>query len=174
MYGYLFPLRPQGPMIKLSADAFTVGRSAKNSHMVPEEGNKFYNNISKVHFIIRRETKGIFLQDKSTNGTFVNGKKVGKERSTVLVHNDVVGMTGEKLKDFIFMSTNREYLEKYPEALRARYTVSRELGKGACGTVYLAVRKSDHVTVAVKEINKKKVRCQTFEFYYSSPRSWER
>ncbi len=156
------PLKPHGPRINLDTDTFTVGRSLKNSYRLPEGDRNEYNTISKVHFVIRKEERagvvsGIFLQDKSSNGTFVNAKKVGKEKQVVLSHNDVIGMIGEKSKHFIFMINNREHLDRYPEALRAKYTISRELGKGACGTVFLAVRRSDHVTVAVKEINKKKV-----------------
>lgn len=34
VYGFLLPLRPHGPRIKLEDDAFTVGRSLKNSYKV--------------------------------------------------------------------------------------------------------------------------------------------
>ncbi len=160
-YGYLFPLRPQGTMIRLEQDVFTVGRSTNNTHKISD---KFKNHavVSKVHFIIRKEERpsgscSISIQDKSSNGTYINGKIIGKERSQVLMHNDVIGIEGDRVKNFIFMSTNKEYLNKYPEVLRGKYMVSKELGKGACGTVFLAVRKSDHSSVAIKEINKKQV-----------------
>jgi hypothetical protein len=41
-------------------------------------GPKWYLSVSKVHFILRKsEDNGVILEDRSTNGTYVNGKIVG-------------------------------------------------------------------------------------------------
>ncbi len=154
-------MQPQDKMIRLESDVFTVGRSNNNTYVITEN---FRNckAVSKVHFIIRKEAAPggatrVTLQDKSTNGTFVNKKRVGKEKSVDLLHDDVIGIEGERAKNFVYMSTNKEYLRRFPEALRSKYVMSKELGRGACGVVYLGIRKADHACVAVKEINKQKV-----------------
>lgn len=145
-------------MISLDKDVFPVGRSVKTAFQIVNTNDEIRNfeAISKVHFIIRKEARGVTLQDMSSNGTFVNGIKLGKAKTTLLTHNDSIGLFPGKVRHFMFMSTNKDYLRMYPEELRKKYTVSRELGKGACGTVFLGVRKDDHEQVAIKVINKKK------------------
>ncbi len=62
-----------------------------------------------MHFILRKDAAGaVTLQDKSSNGTFVNGREVGKERTTMLAHNDVIGMSGTKVKHFAYMNSKRD------------------------------------------------------------------
>lgn len=57
--------------------------------------------ISKIHFRICRETTVtsngfeddvVYLKDESANGTFVNGKVVGRGRTVVLVNNDMIAV----------------------------------------------------------------------------------
>ena len=51
---------------------------------------------------------------------------------------------------FVFMAANdAEYQKRYPKDLRRDYIVSRELGKGACGTVFLGIKKSDNSFVRI-------------------------
>ncbi len=156
----MVPLQPAGsPFLKLSSDVFTVGRSVKNSLTISDRKTKFFDAVSKVHFILRRDSSTgiVTLQDKSSNGAFVNGRKVGKEKSVVLAHNDSVGMSGPRVRHFVYMSTSREVAKMHPAELRQRYLVSRELGKGACGTVYLGIRRDDYKQVAIKVIDRSRV-----------------
>ena len=160
VFGYLIPLKPKGPMISLDQAEFNVGRSMHNNHVIkPNMMPKNFESISKFHFKIFKDVPSgaVYLEDRSSNGTFVNGKKIGKSKKDLLSHNDIIGMTGAKLKHFIYMSTNKDYLKMYPTELRNKYTVSRELGKGACGTVMLGIRKEDYAQVAIKIITKSKV-----------------
>lgn len=57
---------------------------------------KYYQIISKVHCTITREVINnnndvvIFIQDNSSNGTYVNKKLVGKDKKIVLDHEDII------------------------------------------------------------------------------------
>lgn len=111
--------------------------------------------MSKEHFIIKAEKGRVKLQDKSSNGTFINGIKVGKEKTREITHNTLIGLAGTKNRNYVFIGASRDLYKMYPSALNNKYTMTLELGKGACGTVYLGVRKSDFKQVAVKVISKK-------------------
>lgn len=147
-------------MITLDQTEFNVGRSMHNNHVIKQEMMpKNFESISKFHFKIFKDTPSgaVYCEDRSSNGTFINGKRIGKGKKDLLSHNDILSMTGAKLKHFVYMTTNKDYLKMYPPELRDKYTVSRELGKGACGTVMLGIRKLDYAQVAIKIINKSKV-----------------
>lgn len=55
-----------------------------------------YKTISSHHFEITRETDSsqgstsVFIMDKSSNGTFVNGDKLEKDKQTILLHNSEI------------------------------------------------------------------------------------
>ena len=67
--------------------------------------------------------------DKSSNGTFVDDRKAGKNRREVLSHNSYVSMASAKNKNFVYLSSSKDYQRQYPVDLRNKYIVSKELGK---------------------------------------------
>lgn len=161
VHGYLLPFKPKGPMIPLEKDSFSVGRSVTTDHKIVDGKGKNklknFDAMSKVQFLLVKDKLGVHLEDRSSNGTFVNKQKVGKGKKVLLATNDSIGMTDGNQTHFVFIKADQE---NYPKELREKYTVSKELGKGACGTVVLGVRKSDSRQVAIKAINKKKVTMQ--------------
>ncbi|NKE69294.1 sigma 54-interacting transcriptional regulator [Candidatus Manganitrophus noduliformans] len=56
--------------VVLSKREITVGRSADNDLILPDE------HVSRLHAIIARRGEEFLLEDRSSNGVFVNGKKV--------------------------------------------------------------------------------------------------
>jgi len=86
------PLRLEGGtkvIIPSAKDFVQIGRSSK-----PEHGNdivfKTDKTLSRVHLVITVEKGEFFIEDRSANGTFVNGAKIEKG-ITVLVHlNDEI------------------------------------------------------------------------------------
>lgn len=67
-----------------------------------QEGGKLFGAISKVHFIIRKTSDGIQLEDKSSNGTAVNGQSLGRNKSVVMLnHNSFISIA--KTKVYVFM-----------------------------------------------------------------------
>lgn len=61
---------------------------------------KVMNHISKIHFTITREiieTVGyvVFITDTSSNGTFLNGEKIGKGCRWILSNNDKISVVSK-------------------------------------------------------------------------------
>ena len=147
----------------------TVGRSNANTFAVghDEAGTKL-PLISKVHFAVRKSSEVIILVDKSTNGTFVNGYKLGFDKSRRLLHNDLISFTNPSQNQYIFLRAGSDYLQgDFPEELKQKYVISRDLGAGAFGVVKLGFMKEDQgekssnitIPVAIKRINKLKFPC---------------
>ena len=103
------------------------------------------------------------LVDKSTNGTFVNGLKVGFDKSKHLQHNDLISLTNPSQSQFIFLKTGTSFYQKdYPEELKEKCILSRDLGAGAFGIVKLGFLKQHQpksTPVAIKIISKIKFPC---------------
>jgi pSer/pThr/pTyr-binding forkhead associated (FHA) protein len=72
---------------RLSADESILGRDPGLAVSIPREG------ISRHHARVLRDARGFVLEDlKSTNGTFLNGRAVTRER---MRHLDVIGLGRE-------------------------------------------------------------------------------
>ena len=102
-------------------------------------GIKWLTTVSKVQCEIIKNDKGIFLKDKSSNGTWVNGHKIGKDAMWPLEHNAEICFAGAKKKVYVFMSAEAQ-TETFPTSLTNKYTVSKVLGRGATGEVRLGFR----------------------------------
>ncbi|KAI8992146.1 kinase-like domain-containing protein [Mycotypha africana] len=123
-----------------------------------------HDMISKIHCLLYMETgsngqtKGIriFLEDKSTNGTYVNGDRVYGRR--ILKNKDEIQLVLPKpyLKDdhrFKFFRV------LFPPTFGANlceqeYKFDRVLGKGNFATVFHAFNRKTHQEVAIKVLHK--------------------
>lgn len=84
----------------LSSPECLVGRSNKCNLILGEEiDHVTRSQFSKEHFKIYRaplsassDLKVVYLDDLSFNGTYINGKKLGKGRSAILRNNDVISL----------------------------------------------------------------------------------
>ena len=68
----------------MTKDKFSYGRSPKcdftfcgNEHQIREE---IHMQISSRHFTIYKDKDIVYLEDLSTNGTYVNGVRVGGDK----------------------------------------------------------------------------------------------
>ena len=157
VWGQLYPHCGTFPRIPLSADSFKLGRASSCDYVIKETdmgGVKWLTAVSKVQCDVIRNNEGTFIRDCSSNGTWVNGHKIGKGGLWPLEHNAEICFAGAQKKVFVFMA--RGVSETFPEELTAKYTVSKELGKGATGLVRLGFRIPDLHRVAIKIIEKKK------------------
>ena len=67
-------------------DEVLVGRLPKNDIVIPE------TSISKLHARIFRKNGEFHIEDQSTNGTFVNAKKLVKGRAQPIQSSDVIAL----------------------------------------------------------------------------------
>jgi len=158
-WGQLYPHSGTFPRIALIQESYKLGRGKQSDYMVKESdmgGSKWHTAVSKVQCEFMREKNGdIFIKDHSSNGTWVNGHKIGKGHRRPLEHNAEICFAGPTKKVFVFMSSDAGMVEPYPAELTSKYTVSKLLGKGATGEVKLAFRIPDLHRVAIKIINKR-------------------
>jgi len=165
IWGVLYPLDENWRAVCLTSDMVTFGRSSSNTFVIDrDQAGDAINVVSKVHMVIRRDADGVKLVDKSSNGTFVSKKKLGKGKSRLLLQNCTIGLTDPGRPEYIYMSTSKDYQMDYPKEIRRNYLMSKELGSGACGTVYLGFKvsggsasKESPQRVAVKKVDKKNV-----------------
>ena len=84
--------------VEVSKDSFSIGRKAGNDLFIQ------YSKISAIHCTISREEKSnkkgweYFLEDTSSNGTFCNGKKIGKNKKISLKNGDEITLLRSDLK----------------------------------------------------------------------------
>ncbi|XP_074641732.1 serine/threonine-protein kinase Chk2-like isoform X2 [Tubulanus polymorphus] len=162
VWGRLFPIGESFTAMDLIKEEYTFGRAETcdyvfNSPLMKK--HKCFQAYSKVHFIIRRVHSStgthVFLEDKSSNGAFVNGEKVGKDAKQVLNNNDEIGLSLIKNKAFVFLDLLASDNNRFPKEISKKYTVTKVLGRGACGEVRLAFQKGTCSKYAVKIISKK-------------------
>jgi len=158
VWGQLYPHCGTFPRIPLKLENYKMGRGKGSDYVVRESdmgSHKWLTAVSKTQCEIIRNREGVFLKDHSSNGTWVNGKKVGKGSMWPLEHNSDICFSSATKKVFVFMSMDAGLRETFDPQLTACYTVSKVLGRGATGEVRLGFRIPDLQRVAIKIINKK-------------------
>ncbi|KER22734.1 hypothetical protein T265_09218 [Opisthorchis viverrini] len=158
VWGRLFPLQKKLPFIELKDETYTFGRGEDCSFTFCSSMFDDPNQLatfSKHHF---KETsyqgKLMFIQDLSSNGTFVNGTKIGRGKKQPLNNNDEISLSLKHLKCFIFCDSNSEE-NLFPPEVTSRYTISKLLGRGACGEVRLVFERGSCEKRAMKIVQKK-------------------
>ena len=68
----------------------TIGRS-KDCHTPLSR-----NDISRIHAVMFWQENGWYIQDKSTNGVWVNRKRIAKDQTTARRRNDLIGFNATK------------------------------------------------------------------------------
>jgi len=157
VWGQLYPHCGTFPRLTLTQDIFRLGRGTTMDYVIKESdmgSNEWWISVSKCQCEIVRDKTGIFLKDTSSNGTWVNANKVGRNNLWPLEHNSEICFASCKKKVFVFMSIE-ENSGKFPLELTSKYTVSKVLGRGACGEVRLGFRIPDIRRVAIKIISKR-------------------
>ncbi|XP_072922049.1 serine/threonine-protein kinase Chk2 isoform X2 [Hemitrygon akajei] len=122
---------------------------------------EYFKSYSKRHFrIVREEIPGnsfvVFIEDHSSNGTFLNGTIIGKSQRLPLCNNAEIAINHQSHKVFVFSDLMTDDLINLPKKFRDKYIISKALGSGVCGEVKLAFEKTTCKKVAVKIVHKPK------------------
>ncbi|GCB70647.1 hypothetical protein scyTo_0008630 [Scyliorhinus torazame] len=120
-----------------------------------------FKSYSKKHCRIIREkgpgnTFVVFIEDHSSNGTFLNGQIIGKDRKLPLYNNAEIAISQELHKVFVFSDLTTDDQLNLPKGFRDKYIISKTLGSGVCGEVKMAFEKATCKKVAVKIVHKPK------------------
>ncbi|MCJ1397106.1 hypothetical protein MMC11_000298 [Xylographa trunciseda] len=129
------------------AGGYLVGRHPECDRIV------HIPTVSNRHCLIFHENKGgdsiAVLEDLSSNGTYVNGAIVGRNKRRELKEADEISILEEASFQFRYPK-NRD-----SNAFRQQYRVLQQLGKGHFATVYLCVEKASGSRFAVKRFEKR-------------------
>ncbi|KYR01465.1 protein kinase 1 [Tieghemostelium lacteum] len=159
-WGRLISLNPIYPSIEIRKDAVTFGRTVDVCDVTYKAPT-----VSGRHCKIYRDptvklSNIVFVDDTSTNGTFVNGELIGKG-SKILIQNgfeiSVIPKQGSEKISYIFYDCFEEKKEVDQGGPQSNYDLREVLGTGNFATVRLAVQKSSGEKYAVKIIDKKKM-----------------
>ncbi|UJR36821.1 hypothetical protein I4U23_029534 [Adineta vaga] len=160
VWGRLLSLNKLFPSINLIDQEYSFGRGKTcsvlfNSNEI--QTTKYYPTYSSTHFkIIRDEIKNfVYLHDLSSNGTYVNGEKLGKNKKHVLENNSEIALSSKTHRVYIYMDANALEDSSIPPVVREKYIVSKQIGRGAYGEVKLCFLRGTCDRFAMKIIAKK-------------------
>ncbi|KAJ2244680.1 hypothetical protein GGH97_003113 [Coemansia sp. RSA 475] len=96
----------------------------------------------------------VLCKDLSSNGTFWNSKKIGKEQTVILEHGDVIEIKKGYYFTFLRLTKKREVNEA--DLVDSKYQITETvLGKGTFAEIRLAYQKDSQQQMAVKIMDKK-------------------
>ncbi|XP_064612779.1 serine/threonine-protein kinase Chk2-like isoform X3 [Liolophura sinensis] len=143
IWGRFFPLGTSFTAIDLTKDEYTFGRgeSCDYAFNTPDmKKHQCFQAYSKIHFKLKRQSTSsgihIFLEDCSSNGTFINGEKVGKGNKQVLSNNDEIALAMKKNKAFVFLDMKANDDANLPKEIREKYTLTAVLGRVEGGELF--------------------------------------
>lgn len=159
VWGKLISLNPNHPHVDISGDT-VIGRNSDCTISFPQD-----QHISGKHCRIHKEDGVIFVEDFSSNGTFINGQKVGKgqkntirdgDELTLSVPTAILAQKKPQLAHTFVGYLFKDAAVHQSEEIHKVYDIRQELGTGNFATVKLGIHKKTGEKVAIKIIDKKK------------------
>eukprot|EP01124_Arcella_intermedia_P024933 TRINITY_DN4327_c0_g1_i1.p1 TRINITY_DN4327_c0_g1~~TRINITY_DN4327_c0_g1_i1.p1 ORF type:complete len:479 (+),score=81.66 TRINITY_DN4327_c0_g1_i1:89-1525(+) len=153
--GRLVAVNPKFPNIELTNTELTIGRR-KECHIIFNEPQ-----MSGLHCCIYPPpppaTTGMMLKDMSSNGTFVNGKKVGKMNTRLLRNRDHISFASYKKCEDGFLSYVFQDFRDHEERdeIFDYFNINEELGRGNFSVVKLGSNIRTGELCAIKILDKK-------------------
>ncbi|KJA26683.1 hypothetical protein HYPSUDRAFT_36406 [Hypholoma sublateritium FD-334 SS-4] len=158
LWGYLQPCNPVKPQIdfwRLQA-CITIGRAPSNQ--IVFDGSRISMHHCTITWDGNDGDSGVVVCDLSTNGTFINGTKLGRNQTRILRDRDEVAFGSSVIhRDH---NGEHDYRYIYRHVARAatiglftKYDLGNLLGRGAFGTVYRLLHRSTGKWFAVKMVD---------------------
>lgn len=109
--------------------------------------SRYFLAYSSQHFQIIRDdiNNYTYIVDLSSNGTYVNGEKIGKNKQQILENNAEIALASKTHRVYIYMDSNMVEDLSVPDIIRDKYIVSREIGRGSYGEVKLCFAKGSNI-----------------------------
>ncbi|XP_030376882.1 ovarian-specific serine/threonine-protein kinase Lok isoform X2 [Scaptodrosophila lebanonensis] len=160
VWGRLYGKNIKIKSLDLNNEQFSAGRGDANDLILTlnDLPEKILSRISKVHFTIKRANSDlsnpVYIQDLSRNGTFVNGEKIGINKTRILQDDDIIALAHPTYKAFVFKDLSPNEAIGLPNEITDTYLVNRKLGSGACGLVRLVYERRTCQQYAMKIVKK--------------------
>ncbi|KAG5477913.1 hypothetical protein LSCM4_05305 [Leishmania orientalis] len=120
------------------------------------------NAVSRLHCVLSVIGDGVFVHDNSFNGTFINGRRVGRGRCSALNPHDTLSFLNPTLEEasrcaFEFAPLPRLFSSGFTavEGLQ-RYELGPVLGQGSLAAVRLGIDRETGAAVAIKLIERRR------------------
>lgn len=169
LWGYLIPCNPRQSRIDLyrSQPAYRFGRNTSpdcgNQVILP--GMKISNQHCDIEWDGSSDRSAVVkVTDRSSNGTFINGEKIGKWRYGLLQEGNEIAFGTAVPQPPERAAEDYRYIFRHlaagpaTEGLYAHYSLVAELGKGSFATVMKALCKENGREYAVKMIQANKLK----------------
>jgi serine/threonine protein kinase len=137
--------------------------------------------ISRIHCKIFSLGRDVFVEDLSSNGTFINGKCVGKNNRKAIRNGDIISVMNPSAPEssrfsWRFMAPSEDEDMTVSNAstssqLEGVYELGKVLGTGNFATVRLGKHRGTGRQVAVKIIEKKRFALNEGEFSFAALQS---
>ncbi|PPQ83126.1 hypothetical protein CVT24_002468 [Panaeolus cyanescens] len=161
LWGYLQPCNPNGVLNRIDFwkihPKYTIGRNTANQVVLP--GPKVSNNHCVISWDgVEGPGSTIAVQDSSSNGTFINGTRIGKGLTKLLREGNEIAF-GTAVPQLVNPLEDYRFIYRHvaggppTEGLYAKYDLGSELGKGSFATVRKAVNRETGKWYAVKMIH---------------------
>lgn len=116
------------------------------------------NHCSRLHCILSVIGGEVCIHDRSSNGTYVNGRRVGPGRCALLKNSDLISLVSPTLPEvrnfsYIFQGNLHSGAAAWPSPLMEgmrRYELGPSIGQGSFAVVRLALNKETGERVAIK------------------------
>ncbi|QRW21746.1 Serine/threonine-protein kinase [Rhizoctonia solani] len=150
------------PRSAVEEHSFKIGRGSSNDVILP--GQKISSQHCTLTWSGRSGDKpgkdnAVVVHDNSSNGTFINGKRIGKTKKSLLTPGDELsfGLPGQDLDDLDYRYIFRrptEALTAVGNGVFVEYELGPALGRGAFATVRRALHRASGQWFACKVITK--------------------
>lgn len=156
----LVPVDPSGRTFCFGEEGARLGRDAASCDFAFS-----LKDISRLHCVFSFVGGKLYVRDVSFNGTFVNGRQVGRDRSAEVVEGDMISIVNPFLPHAASFSytlalpRNPAQNASLPVGLTSpdvleRYVIGAVVGKGSYAVVYAATDKISGEAVAIKVLDK--------------------
>nr|XP_029714683.1 ovarian-specific serine/threonine-protein kinase Lok isoform X2 [Aedes albopictus] len=160
VWGRLYAKNLKIKSLDLAVPEFVAGRNPTNHLCIGKDHlpEKILSRISNYHFSIVKDTEDLtsptFIEDKSRNGTFVNGNLIGTNKRMILKNDDIIALSHPSYKALVFKDLTPSEAKGLPTEIKNTYYVGRKLGSGACGVVHLIYDTKTCTPYAMKHVVK--------------------
>jgi len=124
--------------------------------------------VSSFHCILERDAEeNVWLTDKSTNGTYVNKEKIGRNKRMLISDGDEMVLVAYAPHDrktkkprlkLSFFYYNCDTEDDEMSVVKRKYHFKDQLGVGSFAEVWLGIHRLEGAKVAIKKIDLKRYR----------------
>ncbi|KAH0828081.1 kinase-like domain-containing protein [Lanmaoa asiatica] len=136
----------------------SIGRSGEQNEIILPGGRVSNRHCRIVWDGKEDEKSAVIVADYSSNGTFINGIRIGRDKTAILKEGNEIAFGTATPQPGSVEDYRTPLTGPARGGVHAYYDISHELGKGSFATVMKAISRSTGQWFAIKMIQESKVR----------------